>query len=537
MTADEPLKGRVSVCQRVEFWTAVIITLWRGALHVLNLYHAGPLWRDEAGTADFAAMPSVREIWRNLRYDNFPPLFVAVARVWTLAGLGSDFGYRVLGFLIGMGTLGVLWWCARKLGGKTPLLVLSLYAINPVAIRVCDSLRPYGLGIALILLTSALVWNFVQAPGRKSFFLATLAATLSVQCLYQNAFFIIAFSCGAWLVCLARKEWKTAWQTGLIGLIAALSLLPYCVIIKQGREWLDVARLEVRFDSIWYSLLDTLQAPGGWAVSLAWLILFAVALAVAVFGSVRQRRWEMLYCGTILVSSTVIYLSFLQGLGLAPHMWYFLILLAPAGMMTNSILCGLENWRFQIGRAGLGLILTGGCVPACYAGVCLRQSNIDLIAAKLKQGAQSGDLIIISPWCYGVSLQRYLDANRWTTLPPLAEIRIHRFDLVKKAMVTENPIGPLLDKVRATLRSGHTLWVAGDLDAPPDGNPPPVYPPYKGSLDEADTKYFYSWMYQVTYFVGRHATKGNLVELPVPGGLAVNPFENLQLRAIHGWRE
>jgi len=166
VTADEPLKGRVSVCQRVEFWTAVIITLWLVALHVLNLYHAGPLWRDEAGTADFAAMPSVREIWRNLRYDNFPPLFVAVARVWTLAGLGSDFGYRVLGFLIGMGTLGVLWWCARKLGGKTPLLVLSLYAINPVAIRVCDSLRPYGLGIALILLTSALVWNFVQAPGR-----------------------------------------------------------------------------------------------------------------------------------------------------------------------------------------------------------------------------------------------------------------------------------------------------------------------------------------------------------------------------------
>jgi len=156
--------------QRAGLLTAMLITLWIAALHVLYLFHAGPLWRDEAGTVGFAAMPTLGEIWSNLRYDNFPPLFVAIARVWTLAGLGSDFSYRLLGFLIGMGTLGVLWVCARKMGGKTPLLVLALYAANPVSIRVGDSLRPYGLGIALTLLTLALMWILCRLLEGEHFF-------------------------------------------------------------------------------------------------------------------------------------------------------------------------------------------------------------------------------------------------------------------------------------------------------------------------------------------------------------------------------
>jgi uncharacterized membrane protein len=521
---------------RAGFLIALLITLWIAALHVLFLFHAGPLWRDEVGTIDFAAMPTLGDIWQNLRYDNFPPLFVAVARVWTLAGLTSDFSYRLLGCLIGMGTLGVLWWCARKVGGKTPLLVLALYAANPVAIRVGDSLRPYGLGIALTLVTLTLIWNFVQTRGRRALFWAAVAATLSVQCLYQNIFFIIAFSCGAWVVTIGRREWKTVAQTGIIGLVAALSLLPYWRIIKEGQEWNDIQRREIHFDAILHSLSGVLRAPGGW-MAWVWLGLLAAGLVVSVLYGTRQRRWDMLYCGTVLVASAALYLVFLQALELPPRSWYFLILMAPAALMVDSILGGLYMRRLQTGQAILSFILIVACIPACYASVRFRQSNIDLVAAKLKEKAQPGDLILVLPWHYGVSLQRYFGANRLITLPPMEDIRIHRYDLMKKAMMTENPIGPLLDKVRATLRSGRKLWLVGTAQAPPGGHPPPVYPPYNGDVTRTEDMYFSSWMFQITYLAQQHAVGGAPVKIPVPGGQPVNPLENVPLVSIRGWRE
>jgi len=481
-------------------------------------------------------MPTVGDIWRNLRYDNFPPLFVAVARLWTLAGLNSDFSYRLLGFLIGMGTLGVLWFCARSLGGKTPLLALALYAANPTAIRVGDSLRPYGLGIALTLLTSALIWNFVQAPGKRTLFYAALAATLSVQCLYQNAFFIMAFSCGAWVVTLGRREWKTAWQMAIIGLVAALSLLPHCVNINNSREWFGISRQEVQFDAILQALGAALRASGQWMPTV-WMALCVAALAAAIFYGAAQRRWNIVYCGTVLVMSAAIYVFFLRTLGLAPRSWYFLILMAPAALMVDSILGGLDAVRLRLGRTVLAFVVVAACGSDCYAGVRLRQSNIDLLAAKLKEAAQPGDLILVSPWYYGVSLQRYLDSSRWTTLPPMEEIRIHRYDLMKKAMMTENPIGPLLDQVQAALRSGHKLWVAGIFQDTPDGNPQPVYPPYNGGMERADSLYFSSWMFQIAYLVEKHATGCDPVEIPVPGSQAVDPREDVPLQVIRGWRE
>ncbi|MGP8201069.1 MAG: glycosyltransferase family 39 protein [Limisphaerales bacterium] len=522
---------------RIELVTALLITLWIVFLHVLYLFRAGPLWRDEAGTVDFAAMPTLGDIWRNLRYDNFPPLFVAVARVWTLAGLDSDFSFRLLGFLVGMGTLGILWLCARRLGGNAPLLVLALYAANPVAIRVGDALRPYGLGIVLVLLTSALVWNFVQKPGRKTLVWAALAAALSVQCLYQSALFIIACSCGAWAVALGRREWKTAWQAGIIGLAAALSLLPYCVVFRESLEWSDIARREIDFDWLLDALRGALQAPGQW-MSLVWAVLCVAALAGEVFFGRRHRNWLMVYCATVLAVSLAVYPLFLRAVELPPRSWYFLILMAPAALMVDSILGGLNSRCLQLGRTGFSLILILACARACYLSVQFRQSNIDLVAAKLKEAAQPGDLILVFPWHYGVSLQRYLDASRWSTVPPIDDIRIHRYDLVKKAMMTGNAIGPLLDKARAALRSGHRLWLVGEFQSPPaDANELPAYPPYRDGMKVTEDMYFSSWMFQIADLAQKHAREGGPVKIAVPGGRLVNPLEDVSMVAVRGWRE
>jgi hypothetical protein len=201
----------------LEVAVAVALTFWVIVLHLTYLTHAGALWRDEAEAIGFASMPSLTETFQSLHYGNFPPLFATVARCWTLAGLDTDTDYRILGCLIGLGTLGALWFGARALGARAPLLALALFAANPVDVRIGDSMRSYGLGIILLVLTQTLIWKYVQSPRRSSWAAATVAAILSVQCLYQSSWFILAFCAGAWTVTLAQKQWKTAAGVGLIG--------------------------------------------------------------------------------------------------------------------------------------------------------------------------------------------------------------------------------------------------------------------------------------------------------------------------------
>lgn len=521
---------------RLELLAAAALSLWIIFLHLTFLFHAGPLWRDEVGSIDFASMPTLSDIWQNLRYDNFPPLFLAVARAWTLAGMTSDFSYRILGFCIGMGTLGVLWFGARGCGAGVPLLALALYAVNPLAIRVGDAMRPYGLGIALTMLALALTWKFVENPRPRSLFWATVVAVLSVQCLYQNVVFLAAFSLAAWAVTLARKQWKTAAQTLVIGAVAALSLLPHLGNMIKGRDWLAIASRPVQLQELGSTLVSALNASGAWAVWF-WAGLAAVAVGATLLFGICSKAWKMIYFTTALVAAVLFHLFFLLRLGLQPRSWYFLILLAPAALALDAILAGGSAPPLRLGRAGLALLLALLFVPACYAEVRLRQSNADLVAETLKQQTHPGDLILVSPWYYGVSLQRYFGTNGFTTLPPMQEIRIHRYDLMKNQMESENPIGPLLQEVGRTLRSGHALWVAGLFQFPPPGPPQPVYPPYHGGMNMADSTYFSSWMFQISRIVQARATSGGQVRIPVPGGATIHPAEDIPLLVFRGWKE
>ena len=52
----------------------------------------------------------------------------------------------------------------------------------------------------------------------------------------------------------------------------------------------------------------------------------------------------------------------------------------------------------------------------------------------------------------------------------MEDFRIHRYDVVKQAMMTENPIEPVLDKARAALRAGHSVWLVGLAQAPREAN-------------------------------------------------------------------
>src|SRR6185503_558066 len=120
------------------------------------------LWRDEINSLAFAKMPSLAKIYENLRYDSFPLLSTMLLRGWIGAFGSADSSLRIYGLLIGALLVGSLWWTSRLLGRGTPLFSLALVGFNPWVVRTVGSIRPYGLGIALIVATLGCVWKAVE---------------------------------------------------------------------------------------------------------------------------------------------------------------------------------------------------------------------------------------------------------------------------------------------------------------------------------------------------------------------------------------
>ncbi len=110
------------------------------------------------------------------------------------------------------------------MGKGLPLLSLAIVAVNPVVVRYGDSIRGYALGIAFIVLTMGLIWRFIEAPGMGRGLLAGVLAVVSVQTLYQNAFFLLAMGVGGVVVSLRRRQPARAAGVLAIGAVAALSL-------------------------------------------------------------------------------------------------------------------------------------------------------------------------------------------------------------------------------------------------------------------------------------------------------------------------
>jgi hypothetical protein len=225
---------------------------------------------------------------------------------------------------------------------------------------------------------------------------------------------------------------------------------------------------------------------------------------------------------------------FLKLASLPTQPWYYLSLMAFVAVCLDAILAESCQWARAV-LIGFAIVTA---LAACWLGlpaIECRQTNVDLIAARLAKEAAPDDYIIVNPWYCGVTFQRYYQGRTpWTTLPPLDDHGLHRYDLLKIKMQMENPIQPVLDKVASTLQSGNRVWIVGRGirlygSPPPNLRPAPNNP--WGWLDEP---YSRIWGVQVGHLITTHAGQGAVVMRPSTNG--VNSLENLPVVLITGWR-
>src|SRR5262245_46710807 len=180
-----PQFGQATPVLRYSNWIiAALVTLCATYLHVLFLMNAGGLWRDEAHLVLLSLLPSVSEVWQNLPHDSFPILMHLTVRAWSAAGLGNtDLGLRVLGLFAGLFLLLAFWFARWTMRNGAPLLAVTLAGLNLTMVRAGDSLRAYGLGSALAVITLAVMWRLARRPSLAAFSCAVAVAVLSVHSL------------------------------------------------------------------------------------------------------------------------------------------------------------------------------------------------------------------------------------------------------------------------------------------------------------------------------------------------------------------
>jgi hypothetical protein len=231
------------------------------------------------------------------------------------------------------------------------------------------------------------------------------------------------------------------------------------------------------------------------------------------------------------------FLLFLKWASLLSQPWYYLPLMAVCALSLDGVLAALTvQTPVRIFRVATAVLVLALSFPHGWQEIQVRQTNADRVASKLEASAQAEDLIVVCPWYYGVAFQRYYRGKApWMTVPPLEDLRIHRYDLLKEKMKSTDPIGPLLTRMSETLRSGNRLWLIGEFHGLPNVQPveprPPAPDPRSGWNSHP---YVSSWAAQADHLVRIHACRVEAV--PVSSGERVNPYENLMLQAAQGWQ-
>ena len=521
-----------------EVTVAILLSALALFLLIVRMTHAGALWRDEAATVQLAEMPTLHDVAANFQHEAFPLPFPLLIRSYIGLFGGSDASLRCFGFVVGMLVLAVAWFNSRTFADRGPLLFLALMGCHTAFLVWGTSVRGYGLGIALILLTLGLVAKALREPTRRDAINATVAAVASVQILLNSWPLIGAIAMAAFLVFLLERKFREARWVCVCATVPVLSFLPY---LKSylGADWTIVLKFPVTISSLWEKFQGAL-AGDYQTIALLWETVVVLFLLKAVFflwsaryGHTAAELRPVRFILFFVLLSIVAYGAFLKILSYATRPWYYLPLICcvagAVDIMGGAItrMLWLRVVRIIIALALVILIqLTKNPLRDPF-------TNIDAVARNLEKEAAPNDLIVVNPWHYGPSFYRYYHGpTRWITSPSISEHRIHRYDLMKAKVMEDDPLSEVRSAIRETLQSYHRIWIVGGARPPEEGLPATLGRPPNSELGWAG--YVSFWSIELGTFLSEHVAAGELVMAPPPNRIRA---ENIPLLVGRGWQD
>jgi hypothetical protein len=534
---------------RLEEFAGLSISLWLAGIQLLVMGNAGALWRDEVNTVNLARMPSLAAIWQNSHYDSFPILYAFLLHGWMGLGLASDLELRALSAFLGLALVAALWWLAGVFGYRLPLVSLVVFAGSPTVFRFGNGVRAYLLGTVLLLLTMGAIWRLAHRPSARIAAATAVVAVLAVQAYFTNVAMLVALGLAGAILLVRARQWRGLLLLAGVGLAAGLSMLPYLRVYRRHAEWMYLDRLPLgsttgRLVSEFAKAID-FWLSGGFMFPL-WVAL--VALSIGVF-SYRLHRLEpprtpeqrelALFALASLAAGSICFFAYLRYLNVPTAVWYYLPLMAVLAVVfeIGAELLVRDGVAGRSIRLALVVVIFLATSQDAWRAAHARWTNLDLLAEGLGERVNADDFILVHPWYEGVTFNRYYRGSAaWSTLPEAAVsvFQDHRPIIAK--MMERDPIRRILERIEATLRSGHRVWMIGGTDEIEAGEAPGNLPPSLsgGRTGPQDEAYMRVWGRQVMALLREHGVRQKYVTIADPGR---HPhFERAVLFAVQGWR-
>ncbi len=531
---------------------ALVGTAFAALLLLLTTTYAGPMWRDETNTINMAKMSSLTEIWNNLSYESFPPLWVLIVRAFYFLGMaGSDAGIRVIGLYVGVFFLISLWLCSRWMGGRGPIFSVALLGCLPMFIFIIGANRAYGLASALLVLSFGMIWRVVELPSKSRVLWAGLVCLLFAQCVYYDVVFLAGMLGAGALVVIRQRQWKTLAVLTGIGAVACSSMAIYLRVIHRGSAYVPMNQ-EPTFSLmiLWYKISDAVSAHGSAHPAIyhgleiwLWVILILIGVLAALLAQLKSKPPEpgkkntadlALYCGVSLLLGMAGYLAFLIKLRYLTETWYYLEVLCLFAICLDGVLgaCwpALRPWGWL--RIGFAVVIIAWFAKSGWDEAHTRRSNLDLVATVLNKNAQKGDLIIVQSSWEGITFDRYYSGPaNWVTIPPLASHKLHRNDLASEMMNNPAAMTSVLNEITDTLRASNSVWMVGPLF--PYRPEQVASSPTNLPADQWVSHVIY-WNTQVGTLLRDHAQQA--LNLDIPADQPVSRLENLSIQRFYGYK-
>lgn len=431
------------------FWLVAGLTTLAAVLRFatvgLQAYH-----HDEVVTASRVLRGS---FWHAMDAVGFsesaPPLYYALAWIWTQFTGTGEVGLRSLSALAGVATVPVAFLIGRELRGeRAGLAAAALVAVNPMLLWYSQEARAYAL---LVLLCAISLLYFLRAREggeRRDLVLWGVASGLALSTHYF-AIFPIAVE-AIWLL---RRRGRGA-GVGL-GIFAGFALLLAPLVIHQlsygHAEWISTFNLGHR---LWETAAtfavgetsDVIARPEQPQLAFVPIALALAALALIAWRGEREERRAAaaplaLFAATIGVPLALAVLpggkDFVLGRNLIPALLPLLVAVALAANLARARRAGV------VLVAALAAYSLGFSVWTNFS-TALQRPDWDLIAARIGEPRAPR---AIATWALGeASLRYYLSTGAIQVVPSEGyEWSVHEIDLISDGYAPPPPqrlLGP-----------------------------------------------------------------------------------------------
>jgi hypothetical protein len=345
------------------------------------------------------------------------------------------------------------------------------------------------------------------------------------------------------LVSARRGAWKRVGLIAGIGGCAALSLTLYIPAMTHMGEIKALIAARAGFGRILGVALAALRDGSNLRLAL-WLVLLGGFLGLAIRALRKREQTDaasqevVVFTLTAVVTALAGFLIWLRVLGFPTQPWYYVPPMALVCLAADAAWPALLGSQ-KAASVPLCSVLASGLVGffGAHSALQARQTNVDVLAERLRALAAPGDFILVDQWYNGASFSRYYNGQApWSTLPPLEDQSLQRLDLFKRYMVAAGPTEPVERQMADALKAGKRVWLAGGLPLPSKGQAVVELPPAPNSPVGWDhDAYSITWARRAGAFLQSRAQKAARVSIGLEG--PVSEYENLPLWVVQGWRE